>query len=793
MSSTIRVHELAKELGVSTKEVLEKLEKIGIPVKSHMSSLETYQADRVRNFYRPVQMIEERITPGIIRRRIKAEAPPSPPKLEPEAPAQVARKARPRKKEVVPPPPEEPVVTPMAEELPEPQPAPPSEPISEVIEEVETPTPVGVGEVGLRELRHEGEPRGRQRMRQDEGLERRERVYRPTPPAFKPKRPSSIVPLIPPKKPEITIPKAIKRVIKIVDTISVGELAKRMGVKVSEVIKRLMSLGLMATINQALDLDTAALVAQEFGYEVENVAFEPEMILGEEEEEAPEDRLSRPPVVTVMGHVDHGKTSLLDAIRKTNVAAQEMGGITQHIGAYQVKLDKGVVTFIDTPGHEAFTAMRARGAKVTDLVVLVVAADDGVMPQTVEAIDHARAANVPMIVAINKIDKANADPHKVRQQLNEMGLVPEEWGGDMVCVEVSAKKGIGIRELLEYILLQAELLELKANSKRRGRGTIVEAKLDKGRGPVATVLVQEGTIRVGDPFICGTHFGKVRAMINDLGQRVLSATPSMPVEIVGISGVPEAGDILRVVDDERKAREVSLYLRQKERERELIAPVRLTLEELYSRAQAGEVKELNLIIKADVQGAVEALKEALLKLETRVIKLKVLHSSVGAITESDVMLAKASGAIIIGFNVKPEARVEALAEQHGVDVRTYQVIYDAVSEVRRAMEGLLEPTLREVYLGRAEVRQTFQISRLGTVAGSYVADGRIVRGARARLMRNGAIVYEGTISSLKRFKDDVKEVNLGFECGIGLENFNDIKEGDMIEAYEIEKVPTKLE
>ncbi|SFN02122.1 translation initiation factor IF-2 [Thermodesulforhabdus norvegica] len=582
-------------------------------------------------------------------------------------------------------------------------------------------------------------------------------------------------------------PKAGKRKIKIGEAITVGELAKQMGVKAAEVVKKLLLLGLPVTVNQAIDFDTAALVAAEFEYEVEKTGFEEEDIL-RTEEDRPEDLKPRPPVVTVMGHVDHGKTSLLDAIRHTNFTAEEAGGITQHIGAYHVKLDNGDVVFLDTPGHEAFTAMRARGARVTDIVVLVVAADDGVMQQTVEAINHARAANVPIIVAINKIDKPEANPDRVKRELAEHGLIPEEWGGDTIMVEVSAKKKIGIDDLLEMILLQAELMELKANPNKPARGRVIEAKLEKGRGPVATVLIQEGTLRVGDAYVCGVHYGRVRSLFNDRGQRISEAGPSMPVEVIGLSGVPMAGDDFAVVADEKQARMVAEHRLRKQREKELSRTTKITLEKLYEQIREGELKELNLIIKADVQGSLEALTDAVKRLKHPEIKINIIHGATGAINETDIMLASASNAIVIGFNVRPDSKVEDLAQREHVDVRFYNVIYQVINDIKDAMAGLLEPEYREKILGRAEVRQTFHISRVGTVAGCYVLDGVIQRGAKVRVLRDQVVVYEGKIASLRRFKDDVKEVKAGFECGILVENFNDVKVGDVLEAFVMEEI-----
>jgi translation initiation factor IF-2 len=593
------------------------------------------------------------------------------------------------------------------------------------------------------------------------------------------------------KKTEITTPKAIKRIIKISETITVGELAKRMGVKANDVIRALIKMGLMVTINHPLDFETATLMATDFGYEIENVAMDLDEML-ESAPDVPESLVKRPPVVTIMGHVDHGKTSLLDAIRETNVIAGEAGGITQHIGAYDVELNGRKITFLDTPGHEAFTAMRARGAKVTDIVILVVAADDGVMPQTREAINHSKAAGVPIIIAINKIDKPDAKPERVRQELMEFGLVSEEWGGDTIFVEVSAKKRTNLPELLEMVLLQADVLELKANPDKPARGTIVEAKLDKGRGPVATVLVQEGTLKVGDYFVAGVQSGRVRAMQNYRGDKVITAGPAMPVEVIGFTGVPDAGDIFVSLADEKQAKEIASYRQQKLRETELAKHSKLSLEQLYEQIQKGEVKDLNTIIKADVQGSVEAVSESLKKLTTDAIRLNVLHASVGAITETDVNLASASNAIILGFNVRPEVKAQAHAEKEGVDIRLYNIIYDAVDDIKKAMEGLLEPTLREKHLGRAEIRDTFSVPKIGMVAGCYVLDGKMLRNAQVRLLRDNVVIYQGKMSSLRRFKDDVKDVATGYECGIGLENYNDLKAGDIIEAFEMEKVAAIL-
>ena len=616
-----------------------------------------------------------------------------------------------------------------------------------------------------------------------------EKEVEPIPRTFRPMKRKVVLKTS--KKTEVTVPKAIKRIIRIAEVIPVGDLAKRMGVKGGELIKKLMEMGVLVNINQVVDADVASLVAGEFGYEVEKVSLERQDLL-ERKEDLPEQLKPRPPVVTIMGHVDHGKTMLLDAIRKTNVVSGEAGGITQHIGAYDVELENGHVVFIDTPGHEAFTAMRARGAQVTDVVVLVVAADDGMMPQTKEAIDHARAAKVPILVAINKIDKPTANPEKVKKDLSEYELVPEQWGGTTLFAEVSAKQKTGIKELLDSILLQAEVLELRANPDKPARGVIIESKLDKGRGPVATLLVQEGTLRTGDAFIAGSHYGRVRAMLNDKGQKMEEALPSKPVEVVGFTDVPEAGEAFIVVSEERMAKQISLHRQEKIREKELSKLSKVSLEELYDKIKKGEVKELNVIIKADVQGSIEAVKEALKKLSTDAVKVNILHDAVGGITETDVNLASASNAIIIGFNVRPGPKAQLLAEQEHVDVRTYSIIYDAITDIKNALEGLLEPTYKEHILGRAQVIQVFSIRKVGTVAGSLVIDGKVVRGSHARLLRDNVVVYDGRIVSLRRFKDDMKDCNQGLECGIGIENFNDIKLGDVIESYELEEVQARL-
>jgi translation initiation factor IF-2 len=597
------------------------------------------------------------------------------------------------------------------------------------------------------------------------------------------------------QKTELTTPKASKRVIKINEATTPGELAKSMGIKAGEVLGVLMRLGVMKSINDVIDFDTATLVADEFQYTVENTAVSVESLLQAGAEEAiPEEALeSRPPVVTVMGHVDHGKTSLLDVIREANVVASEAGGITQHIGAYMVPTSQGEICFLDTPGHAAFTAMRARGASVTDLVILVVAADDGVMPQTIEAIDHARAAGIPLVVAVNKIDKPDANPDRVKQQLAERGVQPEDWGGDTQFVPVSALKKTGIDQLLEAVSLQAQLLELKACPTGLAHGIVIEARLDRGRGPVATVLVQQGTLQRGDYYVCGETTGRVRAMTDHTGQQVDEAGPSHPVELIGLDAVPSAGDSFDVLEDLSRATQVAEHRRDAARKVQAAASARMSLEDLQAQVAAGEVSELKCIIKADVDGSAEALKQALEKLSTDEVALNVIHTGVGAINESDVQLALASQAIVIGFHVRPEGKARTLAEREGVDIRLHTIIYEAIDEVKAALEGLLAPEYQEAFEGRAEVRETFTVPGGMTVAGCYVTDGKITRGAHCRLLRDNVVVHTGSLGSLRRFKDDVREVQQGYECGIGIERYNDVKPGDVIECFRMEAVKRSLD
>lgn len=579
-------------------------------------------------------------------------------------------------------------------------------------------------------------------------------------------------------------------VIEMEDTITVKELAEKLQKPITEVIKQLMFMGVMAAINQELDFNTAEKLAGKFDAMISKKE-DSSAVVKEDDEDEDYGNEKRPPIVTVMGHVDHGKTSILDAIKKSKVTATEAGGITQHIGAYTVEVNGEKISFLDTPGHEAFTTMRARGAQITDIVILVVAADDGIMPQTAEAINHCKAANVPIIVAINKIDKVGANIDKVKQELTEYNLIPEDWGGDIICVPVSAHTKEGLDSLLEMVILTAEVEELKADPSRRAKGTVIEAKLDKGRGPVATLLVQNGTLKSGDSIIVGSTYGRIRAMFDDKGKKINSAGPSIPVEILGLSEVPDAGDRFNVVKDEKTARNMAENRKQKLREQRLQSTNRVSLEDLYSQIQEGKVKELGVIVRADVQGSVEAVKQSLEKLSTDEVKVRVIHGAVGAITETDVTLAAASNALVIGFNVRPSNNASVLAEKEGVNIRTYRIIYDALDDIKAAMVGMLEPEYKEVILGTAEVRLTYKISNIGTVAGCYVLNGKLVRNSGVRIIRDGIVIFESELSSLKRFKDDVKEVATGYECGITIEKFNDIKEGDLIEAYTMEEVKPK--
>ena len=782
----VRIYELAKKLNKQSKDILDELARIGIEGKTHTSGIEEDIAKKIADAFSP-KPPKEKIAPQAVKKAGEIPAGKVSSDIRPAQSKPDIKPVKSRKDEGEQ---RKPELSSATIEVPSPaEEVKPGIAVAESEDEVKLPD----------RFKKEIEAEKIEKFKAKPGLQRAFQTIR----KIEPKkwqdtrghkkgdrgRPG----FRQEEKPAVLSTMPRKKILKLREGATVKEFSELLGLKFTDVIKKFMELGYMPTINQPVDADAALLVSENFGIKMEIASVEEDIVEEVELQEDASNLVPRAPVVTIMGHVDHGKTSLLDAIRETKVTETEAGGITQHIGAYKVNLKGKDIVFLDTPGHEAFTAMRARGAKVTDIVVLVVAADDSVMPQTIEAINHAKAANVPIVVAVNKIDKPEANVGRVRTELSEKGVIAEEWGGQNIFVEVSAKKRIGIEHLLEMILLQSEVMELKANPARKARGTIIEAKLDKGRGPVATLLVQSGTLKVGDALLSGAHVGKVRALIDDTGKRILSAGPSTPVEVIGFSEVPAAGDIFTVTEDEKKARQIALARFQKQRSLEIAKAKKLTLDELYTKIKEGQIKELNIIIKGDVQGSVEAIKDAFENITHPEVKVRVIHTSVGGINESDVMLATASNAIIIGFNVRPEAKASQIAEKEGVDIRLYNVIYEAIEDVRKALEGLLEPTFKEKVLGRAEVRQVFPVSRLGTIAGSYVIDGLISRASDGvRVLRDNIVVYEGKISTLKRFKDDVKEVQTGYECGIMIENFNDIKVGDVFENYIIEKFATKL-
>jgi translation initiation factor IF-2 len=887
----VRVYELAKDLGVQPKDLVNKVRAMAIDVANHMSQIDPADVDRIKRAIereRHESLVEERLNDTVIRRRSKNAPPAAAPARQVVTPAAPAARPQPAPRPAPPPVVVEAKAEPVAAEAPAPAPAPrrapapievqiappspaaagetvvskaapaveakpatpaaatpPSAPVAEAASPSHAPVPMaahahapgtpdpsramlktipqpvvtGSAATGafiqLPGMGPRGEP-GAPRVEikdRDEELKRlgrggllnrapagRDRYGRPAfgpggqrPGSFPKKRVAAAGKKL--KQTQITTPAEHKRIVRMGDTIAVSELAKKMAVQGREIVKKLWALGMMGvTINQDIDLDTATLIANEFGFQIESTAFSEDKLLTETEAaDNPEDLVPRAPVVTIMGHVDHGKTSLLDAIRKANVAAGEAGGITQHIGAYKVAGDRGDVVFLDTPGHEAFTAMRARGAQMTDIVVLVVAADDGPMPQTIEAINHAKEAQVPIVVAVNKIDKPGANPDQIRNKLSEHELVSEEWGGSTIFVNVSAKTKQGIDKLLEMLSLQAELLELKANPNKPGKGHVIEARLDRARGPISTMLVEDGTLKIGDLVVAGQFSGKIRAMIGDKGQSVSEAGPSTPVEVLGIDGVPDAGEVFNVVTDEKAAKALVEHRHDVRRKKELAGTGRVSLENILDKIKSGEVKEVKVILKADVQGSVEAVASALTKLSTENVGVNVISTGVGGITESDVSLAKASSAIVVGFNVRPAGKAQQLAEQEGVDIKLYQVIYDAIDDVKKAMVGMLAPISREKMMGKAEVRQVFNIPKAGTIAGAFIVDGKITRKAQLRLVRDSVVLYTGKVGSLRRFKDDVSEVAQGYECGLSIEGYNDVREGDIVEAFEIETVAATLD
>lgn len=748
-----RVHELGKDINVSSKVLIELLEQYDIKVKNHMTTLELDQTDVILtsylNKYDDGSTIEEYYNK--LHEAMESEKP---------------KKAKTAKAE---------------EEKPEQEETAEVEIVKEDTQKVvdTRQNTVDLEKLDIDKIEKLVD------IDAEEKAEKKQKIKKNTQPSKKIDKKAEPAPKAKKAKEEPSAPKEVE----IPEEISVGDFAAKLGVSPTAVVKKLFEIGVMASVSQTIDFDTAALIGDDLGFIIkQEIIVTDEDRLFNDVEDKEEDLKPRPPVVVVMGHVDHGKTSLLDTIRKTNVIAKEAGGITQHIGAYRVRIHDKKITFLDTPGHEAFTSMRMRGAQVTDIAILVVAADDGIMPQTVEAINHAKAAGVTIIVAINKIDKEGANPDKIKQELTEYDLIPEEWGGDTICVPISAKYNQNIDELLEMVILVAEMKELKANPDRRAKGTVIEAQLDKGRGPVATVLVQNGTLKTGDIVVAGTAEGRVRAMVDDRGNKVKKAGPSVPVEIIGLSEVPEGGDTFYAVDDEKKARAVVEKRKEKIKEEHIKSRSVVSLDALFDQIKEGEVKDLNIIVKADVQGSVEAVKQSLTKLSNEEVRVNCIHGGVGGVTESDVMLAAASNAIIVGFNVRPDNGALSSAKQNDVDIRLYRVIYHAIEEIEAAMKGMLAPKFKENILGHAEVRNTFKVSGVGTIGGGYVQDGKISRNSQVRIVRDGIVVHEGILSSLKRFKDDVKDVAAGYECGIGIENFNDIKDGDIVESFVMEEI-----
>ena len=772
----IRINKLALELNVQNDRILDALKDMGQAVKNYMSSIDDKTADEIRELFTPKppskkvtpkatkKSTTKKITTKSTSKKTKATTKKKPsekkaPKVKPKTAKITTKKSTTTLKKV------------KAAKTTS-KPPTKDQAKQEPIKVLKKP--------GLKIIKHEEKPvevKKKPAATKDKPAASQKKLEKKTP--------------IEPPKPEQLPTEVIEEAFEIAqlpENIMIRDLAEKLRCSPNDIIKELMGLGVMATINQSLSFEVASKVADQRGFEVELIKDKSAIDFEEEEKENPKDLCNRPPIVTIMGHVDHGKTSLLDAIRKTNVTEAEAGGITQHIGAYRAKIKGQFITFLDTPGHEAFTAMRARGAQVTDIVILVVAADDGIKPQTKEAVDHAHAGNVPILVAINKIDKPDAKPDEVKKALADLGLLPEDWGGQTIYVEVSALKGTGIDNLLENLLLQAEIMELKANPLLRGKGVVIESKLDKGRGPIATLVVQSGTLRVGEPFIVGCYFGKIRALLDDKGKKIKKAIPATPVEVVGLPDVPQPGDHFMVVRDEKKARQLSSLRLQQQREIQLAKSTRITMDDLHQQILEGQIKELNLIIKADVQGSILAVQEAFRNLENKDVRIKCIHDAVGGITESDVILASASNAIIIGFNVRPTDQATKLATRDQVDVRLYSIIYDAINDMKQAMEGMLAPKYKERIVGRAEIREVFTIPKVGTIAGCHVLSGKMERNLEARLIRDSVVVYQGKIASIRRFKDDVKEVAAGYDCGVSIEKFQDLKQGDVIEPFVMEEI-----
>ena len=778
----IRINKLALELNIPNDKIIDELKKKDVPVKNHMSSIDGEVAEYVRGLFTDKTVVKAKKKAAAKKVAAKKESTVAKPITAKTAAKAAAKKKADQEKQA-------------KEDAKKPKAAPAKtvakaaakpKAVETKKEETDSDKQKASRKLGLKVIvkPEEAEKKKESKAPKEKpaAKKKKEEPKSPPPQKAKEKQPEEVAPVEEPVQEEF-------EVVQLMDNMPLRDVAEKLNCTANDIIMDLMTLGSMATINQSLSLEVASKIADQRGFEVEVISPESESGFEEEEEEDLEkNRIPRPPIVTIMGHVDHGKTSLLDAIRKTNVTEDEAGGITQHIGAYQIKIKDSTITFLDTPGHEAFTAMRARGAQVTDIVVLVVAADDGIKPQTLEAIHHANAGGVPLLVAINKIDKPDAKPDEVQKQLADQGLLPEEWGGQTIYSKVSAKEGQGIDHLLEMILLQAEVMELKANPKLRARGVIIESHLDKGRGPVATLMIQKGHLKVGDPFIAGNYFGKVRAMTNDQGKEIQKASLSTPVEVIGLPEVPTPGDTFLVVKDEKRARQLSDLKIQRKRESVLSQKPRITMEDLHQQIVEGKIHELNLIIKADVQGSIQAVQEAFNKLETDRVRVKIIHDAVGGITESDILLASASNAIIIGFNVRPTFKAEAMAAKEKVDVRLYSIIYEAIEDVQKALEGLLEPTFREKIMGRAEVRKVFSMPKIGVIAGCQVISGVLERNCPARLVRDNVVVYEGKIQSLRRFKDDVKEVASGYECGLALDKYQDLKQGDIVEPFILEEV-----
>ncbi len=772
----IRVNKLALELNVQNDRIIEALQEHNVPVKNHMSSIDGEAAEHIRNLFAPKVVKKKAVKKAKAKIKIKAlsrvkvttaktlakstatkKAAEQSGKVEKTAATKVKVKTKAKTK--------------TAAKVKEP---------GKEKKVAKTPEKKAVKKLGLKIVKAEKKPKP---------VEKKPPPAKAKPAAAKVKaRAVTAPPVAPVPPPEPDAAEDKFELVQISENIPIRELAEKLRCAPNEIIKELMVFGVLANINQTLNFEIASKVADKLGFEVELLVEKSALDFTEEEDDSAADHVPRAPVVTIMGHVDHGKTSLLDAIRKTAVTRLEAGGITQHIGAYQVHVKGAPITFLDTPGHEAFTAMRARGAQVTDIVVLVVAADDGIQPQTKEAIHHAEAAGVPILVAINKIDKPDAKPDETKKALANLGLLPEDWGGQTIYVEVSALKGTGIDGLLENLLLQAEIMELKANPLLRSKGVVIESKLDKGRGPIATMVIQSGTLRVGEPFIVGCCFGKVRALIDDKGKKIKQAIPSTPVEVVGLPDVPQPGDHFMVVQNEKKARQLCNLRLQQQRETQLAKSTRITMDDLHQQILEGRIKELNLIIKADAQGSIHAVQEAFGKLENAEARVKFIHDAVGGITESDVVLASASNAIIIGFNVRPTDQAAKLATRDRVDVRLYSIIYDAINDMKQAMEGMLAPKYKEHIIGRAEIREVFTIPKVGTIAGCHVLSGKMERNLEARLIRDSVVVYQGRIASIRRFKDDVKEVTAGYDCGLSIEKFQDIKQGDVVEPFALEEV-----